>query len=393
MSKCFSAQRPTVAVAGSMAQLPRRGGHSWVFMQYLLGLRRLGFDVLFIDSLTSEMCLNADGMPSSVETSHNAVYLADLMRWCGLQDSFALLHDGGGRSLGLSREELLRRVRESALLINVMGYLDDEEVLDAFPLRVFLDIDPGFSQMWHELGLCDLFAGHDRFVTIATNIADPRCRIPTCGIEWETTAPPVVLDLWPSCTTQPAEPITTVGSWRGPNDPVAFEGTVYGLRAHRFRQIAHLPTISEQRFQVALAIDSWDGSDRQLLTSNGWNIVDPDDVAGDPWKYRNFVQQSAAELMVAKAMYVQTYGGWFSDRSACYLASGRPVIAEDTGWTQTYPEGVGLLAFRNADDAAAAVAEVRGDYARHSVAAREVAETCFASDVVLTRLLEKLGVE
>jgi hypothetical protein len=256
---------------------------------------------------------------------------------------------------------------------------------------VFLDIDPGFGQMWRELGQADQFAGHDTFVTIAENIGRPDCEIPTCGLEWITTVQPVVLEHWPRRADGGAA-FTSVGSWRGPYDPIEFAGKTYGLRAHEFRKFVELPRRSEETFEVALDIHPDDAKDIELLVYNGWALADPAEVVSDPSSYRAYVQASKAEFMVAKNMYVETCSGWFSDRSICYLASGRPVLAQDTGLDHLYPAGEGLLLFDSPDSAAAGVEEISGNYDRHARAARALAEERFDSDKVLRDLLAKLGV-
>ena len=363
--------RPSIIVAGSVAQKPRHGGHTWVFLQYLLGFPRLGYDVLFLDRATPDADFG---------------FVARVMDAFGLRDSYAVLGDGG-----LSRADVLRRVRRSALLLNVMGFVDDDEILDAAPLSVFLDIDPGFPQMWHELGLHDAFAGHDAFVTIAENIGRPGCEIPTCGRDWLTTAQPVVLEQWPRATNGQGR-FTSVASWRGRNGPVEYDGKTYGLRVHEFRKFVALPRRTGRPFELALDIHPGERRDLALLTENAWSLVDPGAVAGDPWTYRRYVAGSAAEFGVAKQMYVETRSGWLSDRTLCYLASGKPVVVEDTGLNHLYPTDAGLLTFSTLDEAEAAVEEVAGDYERHARAARALAEERFDSDRVLGRLLADLGV-
>jgi hypothetical protein len=379
----------TIILGGSVAQRPGRGGHTWVFLQYLLGFRDLGWDVVLVDRLEPEMCLDAAGNPRQVERSENLRYFREVMERFDLADSFALLCDGGTRCLGLSRDELRRRTADAAFLLNVNGFVEDEQVLEAARLRAFLDIDPGFGQMWRELGLSDVFRGHDAYVTIGENIGLPGCQIPTCGLEWITTPQPVVLEQWPRARGA-AGRFTTVASWRGPFAPIEYGGETYGLRVHEWRRFAELPVRSTQAFEVALDIDEADASDLELLRENGWLLVDPGTAAGDPWAYRAYVQASKAELMVAKNMYVRAWSGWFSDRSVCYLASGRPVLAQDTGFTRLYPAGAGLLAFTTLDEAVAGAAELAGDYRRHARAAREIAEEHFDSRKVLTRLLDML---
>jgi hypothetical protein len=379
-------------VAGSVAQRPGRGGHTWVFLQYLLGLRQLGWDVLLLDRLEPEMAVDGDGRTCRPEDSENLRYLDRVLSQFGLGGDYALMLDGGARSLGLERAELLERIEASSLFLNVNGFVTDEQVLERAPLRVFLDIDPGFGQMWRELGLHDLFAGHDRFVTVGESIGKPDCAIPTCGLEWITTPQPIVLDHWPR-EAGGGEGFTSVGSWRGPFAPVEYEGVTYGLRVHECRRFAELPRLVEdERFELALDIDEADARDVELLRSNEWTLVDPRSAAGDPWTYRNYVQSSKAELMIAKNMYVRSRSGWFSDRSICYLASGRPVLAQETGFSDHHPVGEGLLAFSTPEEAAAGAVEITRDYDRHARAARALAEERFDSDVVLGRLLERLGI-
>lgn len=379
-----------IAVAGSLAQRPHQGGHTWVFLQYLLGFRRLGWDVLFLDRLEPEMCVDDAGQLCDVGRSLNLSYFLDIMERFGLNGAFSLSYDHGKRTFGLQRQQVLDRIGNAAFLLNVMGFLDDEDVLGRASRRVFLDIDPGFPQMWSELGLVDLFRGHDAFVTVGENVGQPDCAIPTCGFEWITTPQPIVLEHWPEVAST-SDRFTSVASWRSENGPVDYGGATYGLRVHEFRRFATLPRLSGRRFQLALDIHPDEENDLALLDTNGWSRVAPRDVAGDPWAYRKFVQESKAEFMVAKQMYVRACSGWFSDRSICYLASGRPVLAQDTGFTRHYSTGQGLLAFTTLDEALTGVESLDRDYACHSRAAREIAEDVFESDKVLSGLLTKLG--
>jgi hypothetical protein len=282
-----------------------------------------------------------------------------------------------------------------------MGFLTDEEVLSRAPRRVFLDIDPGFGQMWHDLGLHDVFHGHDDYVTIGENIGRPGCSIPTCGLKWITTPQPIVLDYWPAGRIgNPSYPaagsggdgFTSIASWRGPFGPLEYKGKTYGLRVHEFRKFVTLPRRSGRPFQVALDIHPDEVNDRALLNANGWSVVDPIAVAGDPWAYQAYIQGSGSEFMVAKNMYVQAHSGWFSDRSICYLASAKPVVAQDTGLEHLIPTGEGLLTFTTLEEALAGVEEISLNYPRHARAARALAQEVFDSDKVLSRLLSKLAV-
>ena len=186
--------------------------------------------------------------------------------------------------------------------------------------------------------------------------------------------------------------MSSVISWRGAYDPLAWNGEIYGLRAHEFRKFARLPALTGQAFELALSIHPSDSADLELLKTNDWAIVNPLDVAGDPWSYRSYIQASSAEFMVAKNMYVKARSGWFSDRSICYLASGKPVLAQDTGWRSVHSESGGVLWFSTLEEAVEGVARINADYPSHARAAREVAESCFESGRVLNNLMRQLGV-
>jgi hypothetical protein len=379
----------TIVVAGSVAQRPGNGGHTWVFLQYLLGFRKLGWEVLFLDRLEPGMSVDANGRSTTVEGSVNIAYLDRVFRAFGLADRYAVFHEGG--TVGLSRSQVLEETARSPLVLNVNGFFDDEEVLARSPLRVYFDIDPGFAHMWRALGLHDAFDGHDAYVTVGESIGQPDCAIPTGGLDWITTPQPVVLDEWPARAGR-GRAFTSVGSWRGPFAPIEFEGATYGLRVHEFRKFAELPRHVSEPLEIALDIDEADQSDVELLRSGGWALSDPGEVAADPWRYRDYVQGSSAELMVAKNIYVQTRSGWFSDRSICYLASGRPVLAQETGFGRHHPVGEGLLAFSTLEEAADGVERITRDHETHSRAARRLAEEQFESGRVLGGLLAKLGV-
>ena len=378
----------SLIVAGSLAQRPLHGGHAWVLLNLVRGFSRLGFEVTFLDRLEESMYLDAQG--SGVDDpGFNAGYLARLMRAFEVP-RYSLLN--GSRVLaGMDREELLRVASRSAALINVMGFLEDEEVLERVDKRVFFDIDPGFWQMWRENGHGVRFEDHNAFVTIGENIGRSDCVIPTCSLPWITTPQPVVLDDWEPAPNGDGA-FTSVVSWRGPFGPIEHAGRTYGLRAHEFRKYLELPQRTSERFELALDIDPADERDRTALESNGWALADPVQAAGDPWRYRDYIRRSKAEFMVAKNIYVDTHSGWFSDRSICYLASGKPVLAQDTGIRERYPNGEGFLLFSTLDEAAEGVEEIAGDYERHSRAARAIAEEFFDSDKVLRSLLDRLEI-
>ncbi|HKG39132.1 MAG TPA: hypothetical protein VKB25_09110 [Conexibacter sp.] len=371
-----------IAIAGCVAQKAHNAGHTWQFLQYLLGFQRLGYEVLLLDSLE-----HAPG--GETDEQDRVAYVEATMREYGLGDAWTIALPAG-RSAGMPRTRAVQFVRDADLLLNVMGFCTDETLLGSAKRRVFLDTDPGFPQMWQDLGLADVFAGHDAHITIGERIGEADCEIPTCGLDWITTPQPVVLDAWPRASAPPRRPFTSVASWRGAYGPVDYAGKRYGLRVHEFRRFARLPELTGRAFELALAIHAAEAPDLALLRDTGWSLVDPADVATTPAGYRDFIAESTAELMIAKGMYVQSRSGWFSERSICYLASGRPVVAQDTGLRDLYPVGSGLLAFDTLDEAAACVESIAYGYARHADDARAIAEDRFDSDRVLGRLLERL---
>ena len=275
---------------------------------------------------------------------------------------------------------MIERTRRSALLINVMGYLDDEEILGAAPVRAFLDIDPGFGQIWKALGLHDLFRGHDRFLTVGGRIGSADCEVPTVGLDWIAIKPPVELTEWPSQSDRGSR-FTSVASWRGAFGPLEYEGQDPRLAGARVPPLLRAARADTGRLR-GRARHRRSGDRRPELHFAAMDGSWPTHVrsAGDPWSYRDYIQRSAAELMVAKNLYVETHSGWFSDRSACYLASGRPVLAQDTGLEGLLPTGEGLVTFSTLDEAVAGVEEISGDYERHSRAAREIAAEHFAAE-------------
>jgi hypothetical protein len=211
-------------------------------------------------------------------------------------------------------------------------------------------------------------------------------------VSWIPVRQPVVLDLWPAARRVDCDRFTTVASWRGGFGPVAFAGRTFGLKLHEFRRVIDLPRQVEARFELALDIDEADDGDRRSLREAGWEVVDARSVAASPEAFRDYVASSGAEFSTAQGVYVETGSGWFSDRTTRYLASGRPALVQDTGFSRELPVGEGLLCFRTLDEAVAGAASIAGDYDRHARAARDLAEELFDSDVVLADFLERAGV-
>jgi hypothetical protein len=368
----------SIFIGAALAHRAGYGGHAWALLQYVLGFRLLGFEVVVVDRLEPGMAADEDAARG---------YLRRLLAGEGI--AYCLLGAGRQSIDGLSRAEAVARAREARLFLNVMGFVRDPELLAAARRRVFLDIDPGFGQVWHELGLADVFAGHDDFVTVGRNVGLEGCDVPTCGLRWLTIPHPVVVDRCP--VVEGGEGFTSVGSWRGPYDAVDYRGRRLGLRVHEFRRFVDLPRRVAAAFRVALEIDDTDDADLALLRDRGWELLDPRAVAADPDGYLRFVQGSLAEFTVAKGIYVALQSGWLGDRTACYLASGKPALVQDTGLAAHYPIGEGLLTFSTLDEAIEGVQRIESACDEHARAARRLAEQELDARHVLGRLLEELG--
>jgi hypothetical protein len=367
-----------IAVSGMVAGDPHQGGASWAVLQYVLGLRRLGHEVLLVEPVAA----------ATLERSESASYLEGVAARFGLE--YATLVDAEGNSALIPRERLRKLMAETELLLNVSGMLAIPELLEPVPVRAYLDLDPFFNQHWHLQGADMRFAAHTHFVTVAAGLDDPENEVPTLGLDWIETLPPVVLEEWEPAPEPPSLPFTTIGHWRS-YGPIEHEGERYGLRAHSLRELIELPRRTRAEFLLALGIHESEHDDLEALAANGWQLTDPAEVATTPDRYREFVRASQAEIGIAKEGYVRSRSGWFSDRSACYLACGRPVVAQDTGFGRALPVGQGLLAFDTVGEAAAAIEDVLANPQEHARAARGIAEEILDSDLVLSRLLERLG--
>jgi hypothetical protein len=378
------ADRLKILLSGMVAGDPHQGGASWAVLQYVAGLAEYGHEVVLVEPL--------GGLPGGGDSPLARPEVVDYFRSLPLLEGrAALLVQGTENTVGLSYGELVRFADEADLLLNISGMLRDERLLAPIPVRAFLDLDPGFNQVWRasgeEMGM-DL---HTHWVSVGQLVGTAGCPIPDCGHSWIPTLPPVALPHWPAAAEPPArDAFTTVGHWRSYGS-IEHGGIHYGQRAHSLRELIELPRLGEARFQLALGIHPDEVDDLAALRANGWQLLDPDVVAGSPAGYAEFIRGSKAELSIAKSGYVASRSGWFSDRSAAYLASGRPVVAQETGFSEVLPVGEGLLAFSTSGEAAAAVAAVERDPARHARAARAIAEEHLDARKVLPRLLDALG--
>jgi hypothetical protein len=314
-------------------------------------------------------------------------YFDDVTAAFGLRGRAALLVEETGETVGVPYEALRQTARRAELLVNVNGMLRDPALTESIAIRLYLDLDPVFNQLWADQGIDVGLEGHTDFATVGLRLGGAGDGLPTAGHTWMTTPQPVVLAEWPVAADLRWDGLTTVGNWRS-YGTVEHGGVRYGQKAHSFRRFFELPRRMDVPVYAGLAVHSEERDDLASLDLNGWRLLDPNEVAGTPDRYRRFVQGSWAELGIAKEGYVVSRSGWFSDRSVCYLASGRPVLGQETGFSDVLPTGEGLLAFTTMDELLAGIEELRADYPGHRRAARALAETVFDSDSVLTRLLD-----
>lgn len=382
----------TVVVAGPVANKPSNAGEAWCHLTAVRGLLRLGVDAYLVEEISPSACTLRDGTPAAFAESANVEYFRLAVGQLGLQDRAALLLGTGEETEGLSFDRVCELADSADLLVNVSGHLRLPAVRNRFRRTAYLDLDPGFTQHWHAAGSSgSRLDGHDVHFTVGYRVGTPECSIPTCGIDWRPTRPIVLLDDWP-VTNGERDRFTTVSSWRGPFGRIEANGRSYGLKAHEFRRFLELPERARQRFELALDIHPEETSDLARVRRHGWRVVDPRAVAGDPLAYRRYVQGSSAEFGVAQGVYVETRSGWSSDRTARYLASGKPALVQDTGLQSLYPTGEGLVPFTTLDEAVEGAASIARDYDAHAEAARALAERYFDATVVLARLLEEAGV-
>ncbi len=388
--------KPLVVLSSVIANKPYNGGNARMVLNWLEGLERLGADVFFLEQITRETCVDAAGAPAVADASINRAYVDQVL---GAQVS-------GGRAAlvcvardtldasslhGATPAELRDLSRDADLLINISGHLSMTDIKGRFRRKMYVDLDPGYTQLWHSEGTgAARLEGHDVYFTVGQRIGTLGCTIPTSGIKWRPFRQPIVLDACP--LTAPAIPdrFTTVASWRGAYAPISRDGETFRVKAHEFRKITELPRMSSRQFEVALDIHKGDVKDRTALQESGWRVVNPRHVAATPQDYCAYIEGSAAECSAAQGMYVQTKSGWFSDRTARYLAAGKPVLVQDTGFLGE--RGEGLLVFDTLADAARGAERIGRDYRAHSEAARWIAERYFNSDTELGHIMEAGGI-
>jgi len=366
-----------ILLAGIIARYPF-GGVTWCSLMYLLGLRALGHEVFYIED-TGECVYDPILNTRATDPVYGTTYIHNALEPYGLGDRWSFVNYDGAYH-GRSADEVRRYAADADLFINLSGgswFWRDEYA--KIPRKVFVDSDPAFTQLaiakaepWY----VEFFQRFDHLFTFGSNIGTAASTIPTGAFTWHKTWQPITVDDWRSDTI-PGDSFTSVMTWQ-----IESFTDVGGNKDQEFVKFIDLPSRTPQRFELAI------NGPQQLLRQYGWSTVDAMQVSRTPAAYRAFVQASRAEFGVAKHTYVSTRSGWFSDRTECYLASGRPALVQDTGWTMHLPSGDGLLSFSNADEAIDGIARINGDYDQHARHAQEIARAHFDARVVLPALLE-----
>ena len=390
---------PLRIIVTGLAGLYPVGGVAWDYLQYPIGFARLGHDVVYHEDSWS-WPYNPVEKTYSSDPSYTVKYIQEFFnryapelsnRWHYLH-----LHE---TSCGMTREAFDEVARTADLFLNVSGACMIPGDLSSGCVKVFLDTDPGYNQImlserlaWSENveRWCETVAAHDLHFTYAENIHGSDCIVPKAGYRWKTTRMPIVLDLWkphPSEVRKPDAPWSTIMTWNAFKGKLVYKGVEYASKGAEFERLLGLPTDVPVPLKVAVG-----GVNAPLdqLARNGWNVVDGPEATITPEKYKEFILASRGEISPAKHVYVAMRTGWFSCRSACYLAAARPVVVQDTGFTSVIPSGEGIMAFNTREEASAAIREVEADYPRHAAAALSLAGDCFDSAKVLTRFIDDL---
>lgn len=385
-------KRLRVVVMGIMGRTPV-AGVIWQVLHYVEGFRRLGCDVYYVED-TGDWPYDADLQTVTRNAGYTVRLLKSMMEWVRLPNRFAYRSGADGELFGMSLSDFSRLFREADMLVNVTGstWLREEHL--RVPVRVYLETDPVLPQIQVALGDSETIAwlsAHTHHFTFGENVGKPDCPIPVGRFNYRPTRQPIVTDWWPAVGNEPVRPcFTTVASWASRGKDIEWKGEMYFWSKEReFRRFLELPGHTDQALLLALAYGNDDNVSR-LLESHGWQVMDGLALSKDIRPYREFIQRSRGEFTVAKDQYIRLLTGWFSDRSACYLAAGRPVVTQNTAFDRILPTGNGLFSFQTIEDIVAAFDAINGSYERHCQAAIDIANEYFRAEKVLADLLAKV---
>lgn len=385
--------KPKIVLLGMMSKMPV-AGNMWLVVQYLVGFQRLGYDVYYVEAhgCTPRELMRHEGDDG---WANAASFIDRVMRRFDLGDRWAYhaVHDGG-RVYGMSESELHDLYLSAELIINLHGGTEPLPEHSATDRLVYLGTDPVEVELELYHGVqktIDFLAPHCAFFTWGLNYGNPDCRLPYAErFHFRPSPPPVVIDFWQPNLLPDGPAFTTIGNWRQLHREVQFQGqTYYWSKHHEYLKFLDVPGRTGQAFELALS--SYEEPDRKLLNSHGWSVRHALDFSRDLDEYRDYISGSRGEFTVAKDQNVRLRSGWFSERSAQYLAAGRPVIMQETGFSNLLPTGKGLFSFSNVDEVVAAVETINADYEQQREGAAELAREYFGYEVVLKRMLAEVG--
>ncbi|HLI22319.1 MAG TPA: hypothetical protein VKV32_14425 [Stellaceae bacterium] len=379
-----------VVVLHFVAQMPL-AGIAWQALQYLVGLERLGYETWYIENHGANPY---DPRINSVvmDCAYNVAFLKRSIERFGFAGRWAYWDAINDVYHGLSRERVFEVLKGADALINLCGAtkLRDEHM--ACPVRIMVDTDPVYEQIKYakaDPAARAYLDAHTHFFTYGENVGGPGWIVPLCGVPWRPTRPPVELSLWPEAPGAP-EAFTTIATWENKGKDIEFEGQRYVWSKHvNFLRMLDVPKDAGARFTMAMLPPT--PEIEAQVTAAGWRLTDPRPVSATIDAYGDFIRGSRGEFTVAKDIYVRPKSGWFSDRSVCYLASGRPVVTMATEFSRFYPVGEGLFQYADKAGALAAIAAVNADYPRHAKAARRMAAEFFAADRVVGAMMKEAG--
>lgn len=365
------------------------GGLVWHHFQYAYGLHLMGHDVLFVeDSEEYAACYNPATFQMTADPTYGLTFIRSVFSRYHLDNNWAYFDFHSNQWYGRSLKDVLAFLTTADVLLNISGINPLREWVKNIPKKVFIDTDPVFTQIRHlkDKNAWHLAAEHDVFLTYGENYGKPGCSIPNDGFLWKPTRQPVVMDLWKAGNRLSNSRWTTVIQWDS-YKTAEWEGRSFGMKSQSFAPYIDLPKRLDEVFELALGSDS---APKDELKKSGWLIVDPLFITRTPESYQQYIMQSKGEWSVAKHAYVMTKSGWFSERSAVYLASGKPVVVQDTGFSRNMNTGEGLLKFDSPEDLTEIFENINENYDFHCKRAAEVCKDYFDHYSVLSGLIQDL---
>jgi hypothetical protein len=380
--------RLRIVVLGYVVRGPL-GGMAWHHLQYVMGLARLGHEVYFIEDSSDSpwCCYDPIRHLTDADPAYGLEFAAHTFRRAGLEHCWAYYDAHTSRWFGPSAEGICHICANADLLLDLGGVNPIRPWVMAIPRRILVDTDPVFTQIRHltDPAARQLALQHTAFFSFGENIKSPQSAMPDDGLPWRRTRQPIVMDAWQVTPGPTQGKFTTIMQWES-YGTAEYGNTRYGMKSNSFASFLDLPAHVGPILELAVGSST---APRPLLRSKGWALRDPLEAAPDPWAYQGYIRQSKGEFTVAKQGYVVSRSGWFSERSAAYLASGRPVVTQETGFSDWLEVGSGVIPFSTLDEATNAIEEINGKYQVHCRAARALAETYFNSDRVLKTLIDR----